>query len=521
MGLQPLTPPQDITWTRMAFSRDMIDTNFGDLDFGPRWRSSLAVSYYIVPPDETAEGYPNSRIVYLKLTTSITGYNPSEELRAARNVAEELGTLDDLQRTLWDVVAASGWAATYWPCLGAILQIAVYPNSAAGVAPDDYPFILDFEPKKRELYEQVTEGSEFLAGSAEKLSTTKGSTNTQSVDVSGGGSFMGIGLSASAGSTWQQVDNRTTDTSRENRETQSYSTSFSQMYQLFNGYHLGTNRALFVVAPRPHTVSESSQTDFNLIDGERRLEGVQEVFLVVHMPTSLDGFCIQAGLDTGHQVTVSTAQHLVMMEPVHQPNGGPDDGHGGGGGGGGSGGGGGATTPVKQLVVTRRVVQACGTFDENGEYHLRKVAEPRRPIVVGEIAVLGLPAASMFRTAPATGAGGRDLRVQVADNLNMLQSSVTRGILDSASAGDYKPRPFEQTDVFTSLAASSATDMDIPLERLVTAGHLSGKAAQQLERNKILSLGDLYAQAPSGSDGDAIQATRMDLMRRLLATSQG
>ena len=28
------------------------------------------------------------------------------------------------------------------------------------------------------------------------------------------------------------------------------------MYQLFNGYHLGSNRALFVVAPRPHTVSE-------------------------------------------------------------------------------------------------------------------------------------------------------------------------------------------------------------------------------------------------------------------------
>jgi hypothetical protein len=290
MSLQPLTPPQDITWTRMAFSRDMIDMNFGDLDFGPKWRSSLAVSYYLVPPDETADGYPNSRIVYLKLTSSITGYNPSEDLQAARTAAEEAGTLDDLQRTLWDVIISSGWAATYWPCLGAIMQIAVYPNSADGVAPDDYPFIMDFEPKKCELYEQVTQGSEFLAGSAEKLSTTKGSTNTQSVDVSGGGSFLGIGLSASAGATWQQVDSRTTDTSRENRETQSYSTSFSQMYQLFNGYHLGTNRALFVVAPRPHTVSDSSQTDFNLIDGQRRLEGLQEVFLVINMPKSLDGF---------------------------------------------------------------------------------------------------------------------------------------------------------------------------------------------------------------------------------------
>ena len=30
MSIQTLAPPLDITWTRMAFSRDMVDTNFGD-----------------------------------------------------------------------------------------------------------------------------------------------------------------------------------------------------------------------------------------------------------------------------------------------------------------------------------------------------------------------------------------------------------------------------------------------------------------------------------------------------------
>jgi hypothetical protein len=72
MAIQALTPPQDITWTRAVFARDMIDTNFGDLIFGPKWRSSLAVYYYIVPDEETADAYPNSRIVYLKFTSSIT-----------------------------------------------------------------------------------------------------------------------------------------------------------------------------------------------------------------------------------------------------------------------------------------------------------------------------------------------------------------------------------------------------------------------------------------------------------------
>ena len=42
----------------------MIDTNFGDLKFPPKWRSSLAVYYYMVPEEETAVAYPNSRIMY-------------------------------------------------------------------------------------------------------------------------------------------------------------------------------------------------------------------------------------------------------------------------------------------------------------------------------------------------------------------------------------------------------------------------------------------------------------------------
>lgn len=45
MSIQTLTPPQDITWTRAAFTSDMIDTNFADMLFSPKWRSSLAVYY--------------------------------------------------------------------------------------------------------------------------------------------------------------------------------------------------------------------------------------------------------------------------------------------------------------------------------------------------------------------------------------------------------------------------------------------------------------------------------------------
>lgn len=485
MAIQSLTPPQDITWTRLAFSRDMIDTNFGDFAFSPKWRSSLAVYFYVVPEEETADAYPNSRILYLKLTCSVTGFNPSEGLRAVKKAAEEAGTLDDLQRTLWEVIISSGWASKYWACLGAIMQIAVYPNNAAGVAVDDYPYIMDFEPKKRELFEQVTDGGEVLLGSSEKLSVTKGSTNTQSVAVKAGGSILGIGAEASAGATWQQVDNRTTDTSRESRETLSHSTSFSQMHQLFNGYHLGTNRALFVVAPRPHTASSPEQTDFNLIDGSRKLEGLQDVFLVVHLPKSLDGFCIQAGLDTGHEAAINAPRYLVSLpkddfdpnnptQPPTQPPPPPPD------------------TPTKQLVITRRIVQACGTFDENGVFHPRGVFEPRPPKVVGEVALPDRASQVLFRMSSG-GDGERHNRSNVANLLNHRQSVVNRKMLDSISAGDYRPRGFEETEVFKSLVATVVRSSDIPLTRLASKGYLNRRTLGALNRQKVMTLGDLFA----------------------------
>jgi hypothetical protein len=317
----------------MAFSRDMVDTNFGDSTFGPKWRSSLAVYYYLVPEEDTADVYPNSRIVYLKFTCSITGYNPSETLANARQVAEDSGALDDLQRSAWEVISGSGWSAKYWPCLGAIMQLAVYPGGGDNVGPDDYPYILDFEPKKREMFEAVTEGSEYLSGSSAKTEITKGSTNVNGLEIEGGGGFSFAGFSAGGSvahtSTDTTINQNTTDTSREARETLSRTTQSSQMYQLFNGYHLGSNRALFVIAPRPHTVSGQEQTEFNLIDGARKLEGIQEVFVVVHMPKTLVGFCVQAGLDTGHQVTTLVPYQALMLRPVDdggpiQPNGGPE-----------------------------------------------------------------------------------------------------------------------------------------------------------------------------------------------------
>jgi hypothetical protein len=80
MAVDALSIPFDIIWKRIAYSRDMVDTRRGGGSLPPKWRSSMAVYAYSVPLDQTVDDYPDSRIVYLKVTTSITGWSENEAL---------------------------------------------------------------------------------------------------------------------------------------------------------------------------------------------------------------------------------------------------------------------------------------------------------------------------------------------------------------------------------------------------------------------------------------------------------
>ncbi len=517
MALQSLTPPQDITWTRLGYSRDMIDTNFGDLNFPPKWRTSMTVYSYIVPEEETVDAYPNSRIIYLKLSCSITGYNPNEDLLEALKIAEEQDKLDDLQRSIWEVIQSKGWAEKYWPCLGAIMQVAVYPNQRNGVSPDDYPYIIDFEPKKRELFEHVSEGSEVLSASAENISVSKGNTNTQSVELKTKAGFnlgfVGASAELTAGASWQQVNNRTTDTLQEDRTTKSHSTSFSQMYQLFNGYHLGTNRALFLVNPRPHTGSSVSDTEtkYSLINGERRLEGIQDMFIVVNLPRIHDGFCIQAGIDTAHKVTESSAMYLALKMNDNQTSPDWDD----------------DLPPndpppplppnqqVDHLVITRRVIQGCGIFDENGNFQVQKVPDVpvKPPVVTGEFLAPDLPRTlAMYRSVNNPELHG-EIKVRLAHELNIRQSRISKSMMDSYTAGNYKPRSITETSAFKSLVASAIVDLDVSVRELVSLKYITSGIARKLSRYKIFTVGDLFKESSESIVDVDINAIRKAIIK--------
>src|SRR4029453_10189013 len=71
--------PTNVAWKLIAASPDMMDTVFCNKLFPSAWRSSLAVSVYEPPLDEQPKGLCGQRLAYLKMTCSITGYQPSKE----------------------------------------------------------------------------------------------------------------------------------------------------------------------------------------------------------------------------------------------------------------------------------------------------------------------------------------------------------------------------------------------------------------------------------------------------------
>lgn len=303
-----LSLPTDIPWERICVTEDMIDTKICDARLPAKWQTSLAVFKY--RPDDANQLYPKYTITYLKVTATITGYQPLDQ--------EIQGTINWHGVNVATIPGLTDLLNSYNPCHGAILQVVVGPHGNRENIPlSDYPFVLDFEPKKRELYEVATDTKEKQSRSIESLNLTKSSGTTQSmeildVDMGGGGfgaqaSYAGTGggftYNAPSGQ-WgtkrlnaeEGLASRSTDVGTEKRETFSFSTQISQMYHLLDSYHLGTNRVVFFIQPRPHTLEEPS----GFVRGPRPVDGIQEFFLVVAQLKGQEDFCVSLRLDTSH-----------------------------------------------------------------------------------------------------------------------------------------------------------------------------------------------------------------------------
>lgn len=317
MAITGLNLPIDIPWERICVARDMVDPGRGvPAETPPLWQSSLALFRY-VPPDEY-QFYPGRRILYYKLTCTITNYQPRDQ--------QVLGTIDRYglgTGTLADEEVKRRLEQSL-PCTAAVVQVSVSASEGAR-APQDQPYFLEVQPRQRLLYEQVTETQERASRSLETLQVRKDAASSNSVEVldvdQGGGLQIGIGPVTVGGQRAGEWGTKslgrqdstlvtTTDGSREARETLAFTTQLSQMYTLLQSYHLGTNRVVFYVTPRPHTVEPPTG-----LSGPRNLDGIQDFFLVVSQAKA-DGLpCVTVRLDTGHLVVQPVYDYDYSQPP--------------------------------------------------------------------------------------------------------------------------------------------------------------------------------------------------------------
>ncbi len=125
-----------------------VDPKGCDQGAPPRWQTSIAVFRYV--PEEEYQVYPGRRIIYYKVSCTITGYQPqSEEIGAA---------IDWNKLTLQEIADYEKALTEPPPCHGAIVRATVTPPDKGRLG--DYPYFMDFQPKQRLLYEQVTDAAE-------------------------------------------------------------------------------------------------------------------------------------------------------------------------------------------------------------------------------------------------------------------------------------------------------------------------------------------------------------------------
>jgi hypothetical protein len=72
-----LNLPTDIPWERICVTEDMIDRVVCDARLPTKWQTSMAVFKY--RPHDEYKMYPKYNITYLKVTATITGYQPLDQ----------------------------------------------------------------------------------------------------------------------------------------------------------------------------------------------------------------------------------------------------------------------------------------------------------------------------------------------------------------------------------------------------------------------------------------------------------
>ena len=285
MADEELPLPREIPW-RLAATTQSLHEGFPD-------DTTIALFVYD-PSDETLEhDYPFERLVYLKLTVSISPVH-----------------VDDDRSPEW----ARGHLVGDLPVLHVILDVGVMPQPfVTGVI---RPYFHAAAPVHRSMLETGVVGRELYEGdanaiavgrSASQLYETVGSHVTTRSKGSSGGlpGIFSVDRSQvdtdvdSSRSSQQFQETVSREASTERRELLSHTTKVENVLTLLTAKHVGSPFLRFTLSPRPLTNLSVDPGDQNLWYRQlvqRRssgIEGMQEFLAVVAVPRG-QTFCVQA-----------------------------------------------------------------------------------------------------------------------------------------------------------------------------------------------------------------------------------
>lgn len=257
--------------------------------------SDTAISLFTFEPnvEETAKDFPGQRVIFLKVTTTVSPapFPPGAGPIVASMLGEGV------------------------PCYHARLDLIIRKKS--GELGTSRPYFHTAAPLRREMLQTGVIGGENFEGATEHQAIGRSASQVHessasiasTASVSAGGSFLGIGASASLTTTNvagrrsvdQVSDTTTRDASQERRELVSHMTRVENVLTLLNAKYVGTPYLRFSLSPRPLEQLSVDSSDPSLWFGQllqRRssgIEGIQDYTIVAIVPKDED-FCVEARL---------------------------------------------------------------------------------------------------------------------------------------------------------------------------------------------------------------------------------
>jgi hypothetical protein len=255
-----------------------------------------------------------------------------------------------------------------------------------------------------------------------------------------------------------------------------------------------------------------------LINGQRKLEGIQDMFLVVAVPKELSGICVQANLDTGHLVARENGVILKLEEEPDTEGGGgslppddddlprppgladfPEDRE--------------VANPFSsRLVVTRRIIRNCGLFTESNQLDIVGADAPidasENMVVHEEPVSIGLLERELVQAAETP----VQVKQLVANQRNRFQRRVVNAILSGFTAARYTPKLVTETKTFSDLTRLALRDTPVDVDTEALGYLLSREEIKFLKRLEVRKIGSIYDQNLDKIPG--IDRTKLDEIRK-------